>query len=398
MVNSGASLHMTGQTRVLEDVQPCAPGHVMLADGKVRTARTSGKCVIRVTAGETTVNLMLTKVLVVPGLATSLFSVREAVSHGYRVVFAPEGITIKIKGQTAARGTLTGRLYTLKVAPEGAASLAAAGIPTAQTWHRRFGHLGARTLAETAKVVKRMEPLPADVKALQSETGPPCITGKLTRVPFQSGGPETTAPLQLIYTDTMGKMPVTSTGGNIYVTTVIDAHTKMKAINPHKVRGMGKDIVMTMVKRWATETGHRPVDIRSDGAMDYEGEEWAKWLKDNGIRHRRTNPYTSKQNGVAERYNRTLMERVLAVMADSELEQQWWAKAALTANYLSNRVPQRGQSMTPFEAFYGRQPNVTDLRVFGCPASPKQIRRKMQHERSRGFSSGTGSTRAATVS
>lgn len=93
----------------------------------------------------------------------------------------------------------------------------------------------------------------------------------MPRAPFQSGGPETTAPLQLIYKDTMGKMPVTSTGGNIYVTTVIDAHSKMKATIPHKVRSMAKDIVMTTVKRWATETGHRPVDIRSHGAMDYEG-------------------------------------------------------------------------------------------------------------------------------
>lgn len=152
---------------------------------------------------------------------------------------------------------------------------------------------------------------------------------------------------------------------------------------------MAKDTV----KRWATETGHRPVDIRSNGAWDYEGQEWDEWLKDNGIRHQRTNAYTSEQNGVAERYNRTLMERVLAMMDDSGLDQQWWAEAALTANYLSNRVPQRGQATTPFEAFYGKQPNVAHLRVFGCTAwayTPKQIRRKMQPRAKRGIFLGYG--------
>lgn len=118
-----------------------------------------------------------------------------------------------------------------------------------------------------------MELTPADVKALQDTTCPPCITGKMTRAPFATGGPVTTAPLQMIYTDTMGKMPVPSSVGSIYVTTVIDAHMKMKATIPRKTRGMAKDIVMTTVKRWAPETGHRPVDIRSDNALDYEGQE-----------------------------------------------------------------------------------------------------------------------------
>lgn len=87
------------------------------------------------------------------------------------------------------------------------------------------------------------------------------------------------------------------------------------------------------------------------------------------------------------------MERLLAMMADSGLDQQWWAEAALTANYLSNRVPLRGESMTPFEAFYGLQPNVSHLRVFGCPAwdyTPKQIRRKMQPRAKQGIFLGYG--------
>lgn len=393
IVDSGASHHMTGRADILEEVNACEPVHVMLADGKVRTARTSGKCVLPVAAGNKPVTVTLKTVLLVPGLTSSLFSVREAVSNGYTVEFSNKDIVIKMAGKVKVRGTLTKRLYTFPMAVTGAASLAAVSGPTATTWHRRFGHLSAGALQQTAKVVKGMELDAAEVKSLQGGTCPPCITGKMTRAPFATGGPTTTAPLQLIFTDTMGKMPVPSTGGNIYVTTVIDAHTKLKVAIPHKVRGMAKDIVMTTVKRWANETGHRPVDIRSDGALDYEGTEWSVWLKDNGIHHQRTNPYTAEQNGVAERYNRTLMERVMAMMDDSGLEKQWWAEAALTANYLSNRVPQRGQATTPFEAFYGKQPNVSHLRVFGCPAwayTPKKIRGKMQPRAKRGIFLGYG--------
>lgn len=127
--------------------------------------------------------------------------------------------------------------------------------------------------------------------------------------------------------------------------------------------------------------------------MDYEGKEWDAWLQHNGIRCQRTSPYTSEKIVEAERYNRTVLERVRAMMDDSVLGEQWCAEAALTANYLSDRVPQRGQATTPFQAFHCKQPSVTHLRVFGCPASaytPKQIRRKVQPRAKRGIFLGYG--------
>lgn len=78
---------MTGQAGILEQVKPCETVHVMLANGKVRTAHISGKCVLRVAAGKGTINITLKNVLVVAGLTTALVSVREAVSHAYTLTF-----------------------------------------------------------------------------------------------------------------------------------------------------------------------------------------------------------------------------------------------------------------------------------------------------------------------
>lgn len=133
VVDSGASNHMTGKVELLEQVKACDPVHVMLADGKVRMARTSGKCVLRVATGNKPVQLTLKQVLIVPGLTTSLFSVREAVSNGYSVEFSNKELVIKMKGKVAVRGVLTDRLYTFPTAAKGAASLAVAHGPTAQT-------------------------------------------------------------------------------------------------------------------------------------------------------------------------------------------------------------------------------------------------------------------------
>ena len=45
---------------------------------------------------------------------------------------------------------------------------------------------------------------------------------------------------------------------------------------------------------------------------------------------------TSQQNGISERMNRILMERVRSILADSSLSLGFWAEALSTASYLVN--------------------------------------------------------------
>ena len=90
--------------------------------------------------------------------------------------------------------------------------------------------------------------------------------------------------------------------------------------------------------------------------------------------------YTPEQNGKAERLNRTLLDRVRAMLEDSGLPKTLWAEAATTASYLRNRAPAAGRSCTPWEAFFGNKPDVSHLRVFGARAyalQPKELRRKL---------------------
>ena len=55
-----------------------------------------------------------------------------------------------------------------------------------------------------------------------------------------------------------------------------------------------------------------------------------------------------------ERINRTLMERVRAMLKDAKLEDNMWAEAVMTANYIRNRsptsqMPRRRGSYSPAE-------------------------------------------------
>lgn len=262
-----------GEAWILHQFKTCDPTRVALADGKVRTARTSGMATLRLHGNsKKSVQIMLKHVLVVPGLTTSLFSVRQASTHGYRVNFGNKDLLIKLKGNVKVRRTLNNKMYTLRVVRLGVAAMASSSEPTVHMWHRQFGHRGSSTLGWAAAAVMGIVLKADEFNKLQEIPCHPCILGKMTRAPFALGTNKRTAPLQLINTDTMGKMPVFSTGGNINATTVIDAHTKMKAFVPHKVRGNVMDQVVEAARSLVTGVGATQpteVDRDADESSDY---------------------------------------------------------------------------------------------------------------------------------
>lgn len=114
--------------------------------------------------------------------------------------------------------------------------------------------------------------------------------------------------------------------------------------------------------------------------MEYCNEELEAHLKKAGIRHQTSNTYTPQQNGLAERMNRTLVEKAKCMIFDADLTKSFWAEAVATAAYIVNRSPTKGlTAMTPEEVWTGNIPDLNHMRIFGCRAMihvPKQKRKK----------------------
>ena len=86
--------------------------------------------------------------------------------------------------------------------------------------------------------------------------------------------------------------------------------------------------------------------------------------------HHKTMPYTPQQNGRAERWNRTFMEKALAMLHHAGLSLGFWQLAVDTAVHVYNRTPTRTLKWkTPMELWSaGHIPDVSYFRVFGCKA------------------------------
>src|SRR5271156_4387716 len=95
----------------------------------------------------------------------------------------------------------------------------------------------------------------------------------------------------------------------------------------------------------------------------------AEFCREIGIHHEETAPYTPEQNGVAERANRTICERICAILAETGLSKELWAELACAVAHLKNRSSTIAlKGMTPYEALYGRKLDVSHLIAIGTKA------------------------------
>ncbi|GKU98443.1 hypothetical protein SLEP1_g11451 [Rubroshorea leprosula] len=78
-------------------------------------------------------------------------------------------------------------------------------------------------------------------------------------------------------------------------------------------------------------------------------------------------PYTSEQNGRAERKHRHILDSIRALLISSSCPERFWGEAALTAVYLINRIPSSVlNNQSPYERLHGILPAYNLLKVFGC--------------------------------
>ena len=82
-------------------------------------------------------------------------------------------------------------------------------------------------------------------------------------------------------------------------------------------------------------------------------------------------PYTPRQNGLAERKHRHVVEMGLTLMSQAGLPSKFWDDAFTTTYFLINRIPAKPILFkTPFELLFKAKPDYNLLKVFGCLCYP----------------------------
>ncbi|TMI78987.1 MAG: transposase family protein, partial [Bacteroidetes bacterium] len=196
-----------------------------------------------------------------------------------------------------------------------------------------------------------------------------CIRAKQTRKPFRSSKSKVTRKLERIHSDVCGPFP-TSKGGSVYILTFLDEFTHwcwVVTIADRTSSTICREY-RNIVKQIETETDLKIKYLRTDGGKEYEGD-LTPVLKELGVKHETTSPYSPESNGKAERLNRTLEEHARAMLYQANMPKSFWAEAITTAAYLLNRLPSDAVHGIPYELWYNKSLTPVDLKAlkpFGC--------------------------------
>ena len=380
IVDSGASNHMTHDESLFLNMRNLnKPISISLGDGHKLETTKIGDVKLNYFLEGKSKHLILKDVYYIPGLAFNLLSVSKSSEFGVQFNFDSKICSLIKDGKLIAVAEKVGNIFYLKISNEQNSLIGECKVDKNIIWHKRFGHLGKQNLDSLSKnsMVKDFD---YDA-SIELEFCPPCVAGKQSRSKFENSSSKSTAILQLVHSDICGKLDVPSKGGAQYFLTFIDDYSRYVWVYPLKSKSQVFEKFVQWKAQVENECGEKLKTFRTDGGGEYCSSEFEQFLLTNGVRHQKTVPKTPQQNGVSERYNRTLVEMVRSMISDSGLSKDFWAECLATAAYIKNRSPSAALvNKTPFEMYFGTKPSVKNFRIFGCEAFawvPKDERKKL---------------------
>ncbi|GAU41877.1 hypothetical protein TSUD_367420 [Trifolium subterraneum] len=191
----------------------------------------------------------------------------------------------------------------------------------------------------------------------------------------------TKSVLEVIYSDVCGPMQVDSNGGNRYFVSFVDDHSRKLWTYLIKSKSKLFDVFKKFKAMAEKQSYHKLKVLKTYGGGEYVSNAFSEFCEVKGIVYEVIPPYTPRQNGSAERRNRTIMNMVRCMIRGKHLPKELWGGAVNTACYELNRCPTKMlNNVTQEECWSGNKPNVSHLKVFGSIAYrhvPDQLRSKL---------------------
>lgn len=194
-----------------------------------------------------------------------------------------------------------------------------------------------------------------------------CAFGKITRRPFPKkpfDHPRSQKPFQLIHTD----LKITGIGLRPYLLMIVDDMSQCMWGFFLSKKNESMECIKWLVNNIKTQCGYSLMRLRSDNGGEFVNAEEKKFLAQSGIIHETSVPFSPQQNGVAERSNRTVAEKVTCALVCANLPKEgFWKHAVSWSIHCINRLPTSRKTI-PAEEFANEVIDYTDLHPFGCYA------------------------------
>lgn len=303
--------------------------------------------------------------LVCPSFVKNLVSVRRfTIDNNCSVEFYPYSFCVKdLKTRIKLlQCNSSGRLYSVTPAIEATPLALAASSTSALVWHRRLGHPENSVLSSAGSVSYNK----ADLTTLCHA----CQLGKHVRLPFTSSTLSVSAAFDIVHSD-IWTSPVSSFGGMKYYVIFLDQFSNF--VWAYSLRKKSETFAKYLHFSAYVQNQFKCTikALQCDNGGEYNNHIFLDHLASEGTSLRFSCPYTSQQNGQAERMLRTINNLIRSLLFKAHMSPQFWVEALHTATHLLNILPSKSiGDKVPYTTLFARAPTYHHLRVFGCLCYP----------------------------
>ncbi|GJU25787.1 putative RNA-directed DNA polymerase [Tanacetum coccineum] len=373
ILDSGATCHVATRKEYFSSYTPGDFGVVRMGNtGLSRIAGIGDICL----KFDTGMELVLHNVKHVPDMRLNIISTGLLDEDGYHNSSGNGLWKVTLGSLIVARGKRESKLYMTHPKISKSIVNAIDNDDMTELWHKRLGHMSEKGMSILSK-----KNVLSGVHDINLKKCSHCLAGKQTRRAFKSRPSfRTENILDLVHSDVCGPMKTKTLGGCSYFVTFIDDHSRKVWVYTLKTKDQVLDVFKQFHALVERQTGKKLKCIRSDNGGEYIGP-FDAYCREHEIQHQKTPPKTPQLNGLAERMNRTLVERVKCLLSHAGLPASFWGEALNTAVHVINLtpcVPLRFD--VPDRVWSGKDVSYHHLRVFGCKASvhiPKDERSKL---------------------
>ncbi|MBW0541599.1 hypothetical protein O181_081314 [Austropuccinia psidii MF-1] len=153
----------------------------------------------------------------------------------------------------------------------------------------------------------------------------------MTHLPFKGHFSKTTEPLDCLHMDLVGPISPSSISGHHYILNIIDQHTSYKITCFLKNKSDTYEEFLKQQKLIENTQQQKIKKLVTDGGGEFINQQFKDLAEQHGFTHIIAPPYTPEHNGIAERANRTILDKALCLFLSSCLVNQYWAEAVNTA-------------------------------------------------------------------
>ncbi|GJU41696.1 retrovirus-related pol polyprotein from transposon TNT 1-94 [Tanacetum coccineum] len=231
---------------------------------------------------------------------------------------------------------------------------------------KRLAHLNFKTINKLAK-----QNLVIGLPSLVYSKDKPCSScekGKHHRASFKTIQTSSIKKyLHLLHMDFFGPITPKSINHEKYTIVIVDEYSRYTWVYFLMKESLAPETIMSFIKRVKNQNDIKVKQLKTDNGTEFRNSIPVNFCDEKWISQNFSSPYTPKQNGVAERKNKTLIEAARTMLSGSVFSKQYWTEAVATACYTQNRSTiVKRHLKTPYEIFCKRISNIDFLYVFGC--------------------------------